>query len=168
LKTKNHGLFEAKNRRFLEAKNRRFLAGFFLLLAAAILSLSPAGCDNGSNNSGGGADKWSALAGEWEWAEGSYFITLKFHAEKKNIFGYTGYEFEEYREVPGSTGWGDYWFCSYDGITLRRYDEKNVTECTWTITKSGDGRTITFSNYIDAEDPSKTSRLNGKTFARRP
>ena len=143
-----------------------------ILICLSVLVLNMVSCDNGTTGGGGGegpnidpptgSDKWSELIGNWEWTEGPSRIRLEIDGEK--FMG--GYSFQIWRDLPSSISWGNVFLCSYNGTTLRRYDYPDTTEQTFTVVKSSDGQTLTFSNYQDPEGDGDLSELDGKNFTR--
>ena len=142
---------------------KKKLNGVVMLICLSALGLTMAACDNSTTGGGGASNKWSELAGNWEWTEGQYGIRLEIDNE---IYFGDGYGFQVYYDLSTSTGWGNVFLCSYDGTTLRKYDYPNTTEQTFTVVKSSNGPTLTFSNYHDFTGKGSLSYLNGKTFTR--
>jgi hypothetical protein len=119
----------AKSRRLLEAKNRGFLAGFTVLLVAAIFTLSLAGCGDGGGTT---TPPVSEVDGTWT-ASGGRVVEFGGGVFTYKVGGavqYTG-SFE----VSGST------------ITFST--DEGPAECTFALSGSGNGKTLTISDHTD-------------------
>jgi hypothetical protein len=135
---------------------------FVVLVSLLALSLVFIACPTDSGGGGGGSDKWSSLIGNWAWSEGGDSIRLEIEGGKTLDIGYN---FQMYSTIGSTYSWGNIWFCSYDGSTFRVYDYPDITKYTFTVVKSSDDQTLTFSNYqsVDSETH-KLSYANGGTF----
>jgi len=120
------------------------------------------GGGGGGGGGGSGSDKWADLVGEWEWEEGEESVNLKFNPDISLGIGYTIYY--NSKKV-GVTSMGTILWCSYDGTTLKVFDQDKKTSFTATVVK--DGETLTISNYQHSSG-SNYSSISGKTYTKQP
>jgi hypothetical protein len=121
---------------------------------------------------GGSSDNWSILLGIWKWQEGSNTY-IQLDIDNKMSMGGYGFKWQYWnvKDELGKdhSGGGSIFACSYIGTTLRIYDpETDTTEKTFTVIVSGDGQTLTFSNYQYLEGNVNYGYMNGKTFTKQP
>ena len=151
------------NRACLQAKVPLLMLILFLIIGFGFTSCGGDGDGGGGGGgSGGGSDKWVDLVGKWGWAEGEEYVNLNFNPDKSMGVGYV----INYNSKIGGglTTNSSIIFCSYDGTTLKVFDQNKKTKFTATVVK--DGETLTISNYQHSSGDNYSYIT--KTYAKQP
>ena len=134
-----------------------------IIAIAVIVGFGFTSCGgDGDGGGGGGSDKWADLVGKWKWEAGEEYVNLNFNSD---ISMGVGYVINENSKIGGVlTTNGSIIFCSYDGTTLKVFDQNKKTKFTATVVKDGETLTISNYSYSSGDDYSYIA----KTYTKQP